>query len=136
MVKRDTVQSLAQLRRRKQELRLEMEVTKREMAHGMGVMRTDLQSYLLKRVALPVGGGIFGLYLLKKLLSGKDSGDPAQVTVVDPEDPARQQIFTQPPPSSSSSLNLARIIKIAVPIIQAAMGFYAGYQKKEGEEES
>lgn len=133
MVKRDTVQSLAQLRRRKQELRLEMEVTKREMAHGMGVMRTDLQSYLLTRVALPVGGGIFGLYLLKKLLSGKDSGEPAKVAVVDPEDPARQQIFTQSP-SSSSSLNLAKIIKIAVPIIQAAMGFYAGHQKKEEDE--
>ena len=128
MVKRDAIRSLAQLRQRKKELQLEQEITKREMAHSLGIVRTDLQSYLVKRFALPVGGSVLGLYLLKKFVLGRRSTEAEaseEATMAARAASAR----------GTSALDIAKIIKIAVPIIQTGIGFFAGQFKDEVEEE-
>lgn len=130
MVKRDAVKSLAELRQRKHEIELESEITKRELAHNLGTVRTDLQSYVVKRFALPVGGSALALFLLKKLILDKRS---SRATTQAEEGPALHATSSS---EESSSIDIAKIIKIAVPIIQAGMGFMAGYSKKEEEEEA
>lgn len=69
MSNNNEIKSLAGLKKRQRELVLEMEVSKRELAHSMGASRESLQDFLLKKVALPAGGTILGLYLLHKALN-------------------------------------------------------------------
>lgn len=73
MSKSKEINSLAKLKKRQQELNLEMKVSQQELVHSMGASRDNLQEFLLKKVALPAGGAILGLYLLHRALNPSGS---------------------------------------------------------------
>ena len=73
MIRKSKITSLSELKTRQKQLRLETEVAKREFAHTIGTTRGNASSFLINKVALPVGGGILGLIVLSKLFSGGDS---------------------------------------------------------------
>jgi len=68
MSKAQNITSLTQLKQRQQELSLEMEVSKQEFSDSLGNSKEHLSDFLLKKVALPVGGVIVGLYLLNRVM--------------------------------------------------------------------
>ncbi|OAV42937.1 hypothetical protein [Lewinella sp. 4G2] len=65
------IHTFQELEERKRELELEVEVSKRELAHSLGTSKVNLNDFLLKKVALPIGGAIAGVYLISKLTGGK-----------------------------------------------------------------
>lgn len=76
------IKSLADLQNRKKELKIQMEVSKREFAQGVVNTKDQSTSFLINKVAIPLGvAGIvgFGLY---KLLGGKKKKAKAEAKEV------------------------------------------------------
>ena len=73
------ITTLEELRTAKRELQLKHKVTKREIVHNLGTTTTNAKDFLLKRVALPVGGVAAAAYGIGKLTGSKDEPDTAYV---------------------------------------------------------
>ena len=130
------ISSLEELQERKKELDLEVEVSQRELAHTLGTSRVNLNDFLLKKVALPIGGAVAAAWLAPKIFRKRKpdvihkyhekevvrppeeatDGDPARYhfPVPPPEDrdgTDAPSYVGQPPryrrPQSASSLNRA-----------------------------
>jgi hypothetical protein len=129
MIKRNSINSLAQLRRRKQELEQEMELTKYEMNQRIGIMRGDLRMHLFKKYALPIGGAALGLYLFKKIVLDATRADSAPRD----EAAAAPPVYAAGSGRRVGSLELSQIIKIAIPIVKAAMSYFAKQQQQDEE---
>ncbi|MFK7934022.1 MAG: hypothetical protein AB8G22_10980, partial [Saprospiraceae bacterium] len=65
------IHGLNELRKQRRKLELQMQVTQREFAHSMGLMNSNMQEVLLKRVVLPVSALGIGYFLLKKVTRRK-----------------------------------------------------------------
>ena len=68
-MKNKKITSLKELKIRKKELRMEMELTKREFSHSMGSSRAELKNFLVQKVALPAGVAGLGIAGISKLVS-------------------------------------------------------------------
>ncbi len=149
MIKQEAIRSLSSLRKRKKALKLEMEVAKRELAHNGGVMRTDLRSYLLKRVALPAAGVGLGVVVLVKALSAAAGGrrreEEQQEQQARQSYPARREVVhhyesdasldsTRRRRGDNTATDIGRLIKQWWPVIQTVLGFAMGYMKKDAEQ--
>ena len=66
------VNSLKRLKVRQKELKIKKELCKRAFSHSLGTTRTELNSFLLKSVALPIGAVSLGAIGLKKLVFDDD----------------------------------------------------------------
>lgn len=66
-MKKSRISNLKELREERERLNLSSELTLREMSHGVGLMRSELKSFLLKKVALPAGATLAAGILVKKL---------------------------------------------------------------------
>lgn len=128
MVKQERIKSLSDIHNRKKELKLEMELINREVAHGMGIMRTDLRSFALKKVALPAGGILLGLIVLSKTLSGSKKkykyGGETRVIHEYPEGYVAQGGKKK---SLFNFRNSMSIIRVLIPVVQAVAGGVAAY---------
>ena len=70
MSKTKNISTFAELEKRKKELDLEVEISKRELAHSLNHNRDELRDLVVNKIALPVGGAILGLYVFKKIAFG------------------------------------------------------------------
>ncbi|MGB3548622.1 MAG: hypothetical protein WBA17_16740 [Saprospiraceae bacterium] len=138
MVKQERIKSLHDIHKRKKELKLEMELINREVAHGMGVMRTDLRSFALKKVALPAGGVLLALVVLKKVLSGgKKKNKFAGETRIIHEYPEGYVAEGEKKKSFFNFKNSMSIIRVLIPVVQAVAGGVAAYMgHQEGAEQA
>ena len=73
------ITTLEELRRTRKELRMKHTVTKREIVHNFGTTTTNFKDFLLKRVALPVGGAAAAVYGISKLTGNHHETDTAYV---------------------------------------------------------
>jgi hypothetical protein len=126
MVPEPKITTLADLQRRKKQVRMETELAKRELAHTLGTTRTNLGSYLLKGVARPAGGAVAGLAILSSLLSGSNKQPVIKETKVIHEYPdGRPYKKGRRPRRRSRAKTLTTLIgigRLLVPIIQAIIG--------------
>ena len=72
MSKPANISTYDELELRKKELDLEVEVSQRELAHSLGTSRVNLNDFLLKKIALPIGGAVAGVWLLSKFTGRKN----------------------------------------------------------------
>ena len=79
MQKLKKITTLEELRTAKRELQLKHKVTKREIIHNFGTTTTNAKDFLLKRVALPVGGVAAAAYGIGKLTGNGNEPDTAYV---------------------------------------------------------
>ena len=105
--------SLEELQQRKKELDLEVAVSQRELAHSLGTNRVNLNEFLLKKIALPVGGAIAAAWLAPKIFKKRKPEvihryhekeivkhvPPSQ----DDDNPARNHYPVPPPETKDSS---------------------------------
>ena len=146
MVRKPKITSLAELQQRKKEVRLEMELAKREFAHSIGTSRENTTQYLLKNVAAPVGGGVAGLWLLGKLIpsrSGKTREVVRETKVVHefPEDydERRAQYAGIGRKKKKKAFNISLLVGIAkliIPIVQAILGAVSAQKASNEAEEA
>lgn len=134
MVKREHLNSLSALRKRRKALKLEMELSKREMAHSLGVARTDLKDFMLKKVAMPVGAAGLGLYVVSKVLGtiGRQKQKPEVVHHYHEAPPRRPEKKSHH--WSGSSSQVTKLLKQWWPLLQTGLGFAMGYFKKDAEQ--
>lgn len=100
MSQAQNISTFAELEERTREIELEVEVSQRELAHSLGTSRNDLNNFLLKRVALPIGGAIAGIWIFSKLRKRKSNKEVESTSIErspDYEDPAKYH-FPVPPP--------------------------------------
>lgn len=109
MSKPQNIQTFAELEERKKELDLEVNVSKRELAHSLGTSKVNLNDFLLKRVALPVGGAIVGLYVVTKIFRRKKRTTQQKTVIreVQSSNPA-QYHYPVPPPRDEKDEALPR----------------------------
>ncbi|NJB87463.1 hypothetical protein GGR26_003243 [Lewinella marina] len=74
MIREPKITTLAELRKRKKQVRMEAELAKREFAHSIGTTRDNAGTFLVKNVVLPAGGGLLGLMAISKLFSSNNRG--------------------------------------------------------------
>ncbi|MEL7162455.1 MAG: hypothetical protein AAFN92_16975 [Bacteroidota bacterium] len=127
MSKAKHITSLNELKQRQRELDLEVEVSKREFSHSVGASRENLGDFLLKSVALPVGGLILGVYLTRKVLRSRPEPEVIYekeiVHEVAPPPPAPRAVATPPPRQSKPKLeNLMKFGRLAIPMAHAIYG--------------
>ena len=129
MIRKSKITSLAELKRRKKEVRMESELAKREFAHAIGTTRGNATSYLLKRVAAPAGGALLGTMVLANLLSGsgKDKVPVIKETRVIHEHPdgTPYKAGASRGRKRSKAKTLTTIIglfRVLIPIVQAIIG--------------
>jgi len=132
MIRKSKITSLAELRTRKKELSMETELAKREFAHTLGTTRDNMSNFLVKNVALPVGGGLAGLFLLTKLFSGSKKRRPVihqHQTKVIHEYPKHMRGTKR---SRFKKLTaLIGVIRVAAPILQTIIGAFQTHKAKE-----
>lgn len=66
-MKKSKISNLAELQEEKRRLRLMTQVTKREMSHSLGFMRSETKKIALSKIAIPVGATAAAGMLLSKL---------------------------------------------------------------------
>ena len=71
MSKPQNISSYEELEERKRELELEVEVSQRELAHSLGTSRVNLNDFIMKKVALPIGGAVAAVWLIGKMRGNK-----------------------------------------------------------------
>lgn len=69
------IHSLEDLRKAKQEVALQREITKRAFSKQLGVMKHDAGVYVLKKVVLPLGIGVVAAFGLKYFFGRKNEPD-------------------------------------------------------------
>ena len=67
------IHTLAQLQKEKQQLKIQMEVSKSAFIHSLGSTKTQTKDFLMKKVALPVGALGLATMGISKLTSGKET---------------------------------------------------------------
>lgn len=85
------INTFAQLEKRKKELDLEVEISKRELAHSLGQNRDQLKDFLVQKVAMPVGIAIGGIWLLRKLTKKRRPDVIHERVVVEKDSPNRKE---------------------------------------------
>lgn len=132
MIRKSKITSLSELKTRKKEVRMETELAKREFAHTIGTTKDNLGNFLLKKVALPVGGGLAGLVVLSKLFSSSKSRRP----VIHKH---QTKVIHEYPKHASKSkrsrfrkfTSLIGVVRVLVPIVQAIIGAFQTHKAKE-----
>ena len=71
MSKPQNISSYEELEERKRELELEVEVSQRELAHSLGTSRVNLNDFIMKKIALPIGGAVAAVWLIGKMRGSK-----------------------------------------------------------------
>ncbi|WP_116127641.1 hypothetical protein [Lewinella sp. IMCC34183] len=137
MIRKAKITTLAELKKRKKQVRMESELAKREFAHSIGTTRNNTTQFLLKKVAAPVGGGILGLMLLNSIFSSSKSKIPViKETKVIHEYPDGKPYV----PGKHRSRGRSRIkritsliggLRVAMPIIQAVIGAITAHRANE-----
>ena len=127
MIRKSKITSLDELKRRKKEIRMESTLAQREFAHSIGTTKGNAGNFLLKRVALPVGGALLGTMVLANLLSsGSDKKQPViKETRVVHEHPDGSPYTGPRKRKRSRAKTLTTIIglvRVLVPIVQAIIG--------------
>ena len=130
MIRKSKITSLDELKRRKEEIRMESELAKREFAHTIGTTKDNAGNFLLKNVALPVGGAVAGLLVLLKLAtSGSDKKMPVikETRVIHeyPDGTPYKGGKAVRPRKRSRTKTLTTIIglvRVLIPIIQGVIG--------------
>jgi hypothetical protein len=74
-MKKSKISSLAELKEEKRRLRLMTEVTKREMSHSLGFMRSETKKIALNNIAIPAGITAAAGMLLKKVVSSENNSE-------------------------------------------------------------
>lgn len=138
MVRQPKITSLDELQHRKKELRMDLELTKRELAHSMGTSREHLGSFLVKRVAAPVGGAGVALFALSKILSGggRDREIVRETRVVHqyPDGRPAPPGDRPSPRRRKRAVTLSTLLgvgKLIVPIVQAIIGTVTAHRAEE-----
>ncbi len=150
MVRNPNISSLSELRERKKELRMDMELSKREFAHSIGTNRSNVSNFLLKKVAAPVGGAGLALLFLNKVLSssGSDKGRetiretrvihqyPDGKPVAAAENYAARAagpngLTRREKKKLFSIATIASLAKVVIPIIQAIIGTITAHKAEE-----
>lgn len=118
------IETLEELRHARRVLQLKQEVTKREFAHSLGTTRTNLGSFLVKRVALPVGGAILAGKGLGALLGGNNDDryeehhyHPTTVEHIEHKEVILQQR------STGSTVGKA-VLPVAIQILRSAIKYH------------
>ncbi|MEM9527325.1 MAG: hypothetical protein AAGA31_11995 [Bacteroidota bacterium] len=148
------IKSLAALKERQRALHLEMEASKQEFAQSMGQSREDLQDFLLKKVALPAGGAILGLYLLHKVLNrpssplqdtsppivehagaaaGANNGLKSSASVTSVSDPLKSSPPVSRPAANKSGFDFKKIISLGKIMVPAAQAIMAAINESKGQ---
>ena len=116
MKKPQDISSYEELQQRKKELDLEVEVSRRELAHSLGTSRVNLNEFLLKKIALPIGGAVAAAWLVPKLFRSRKPDVihkyHEKPTVADSDsdgDPARYH-YPVPPPETDDDDADARYV--------------------------
>lgn len=151
MVRKPKITSLAELRQRKKEVRLENELVKRELAHSMGTSRENLSSFLLKKVAAPAGGATLALVALNKFLgsSGKTREIVRETKVIHeypdqvPGPQGQGAVAPRPmriaPRRRSRLKGISTVVglgKLIIPIVQAIIGAMSAHSAQESADEA
>lgn len=108
------ISTFAELEERTREIELEVEASQRELAHSLGTSRNDLNDFLLKRVALPIGGAIVGIWLFSKLSKRKSKKVAKRIPIErspDYEDPAKYHFPVPPPREEDEHVATAYVAK-------------------------
>lgn len=154
MVKKSPINSLQELQQRKKEVRLDLELAKREFAHTLGTSRSNLGSFLLKKVAAPVGGVGLGVIALNKLLSGSSGNHKGREIVREtrvihqyPDGTPVGAERTAPVRLSSAEarknrrrgLTIGTLVgaaKLLIPVIQAIIGSISAHKAEQHAKEA
>ena len=121
------IESLEELRHAKRVLQLKQEVTKREFAHSLGTTRDNLGSFLVKNVALPIGGAFVASKGMGAVL-GKLGNQKGHTSVhrLDDQNIVIQQAPVRAAAKSATWLTLAtQMLRIAVKYRQTGNGLLA-----------
>lgn len=140
MIRKSKITSLAELQKRKKQVRMESELAKREFAHSVGTTRENTGQFLLKKVAVPVGGGILGLFVLSSLFSSGNSNKQPVIkeTKVIHEWPDGTPYV--PGKSRNSRFGFKKFtalmgaLRVLMPILQAVIGAVNTHKAKEAAE--
>lgn len=121
------IETLEELRHARRVLQLKQEVTKREFAHSLGTTRTNLGSFLVKKVALPVGGAILAGKGMGALLSRFADNDddhyeehhyyPTTIEHVEHKEVVREQ------KSKGATVGKA-LLPVAIQILRSAIKYH------------
>lgn len=115
------INTLAELRAEKKKVKLEMAVTKRELAYSLGIVRTDLKKFLLRNVVLPAGAVGLTAYGIKKAVQsdGQDKDDQPQ--------------YVQH--SSSNVLPWMSLVRLALTVVTSYFGGRTGAKSQLEEDD-
>lgn len=90
-MKKSKISNLTELQEEKHRLRLMTQVTKREMSHSLGFMRSETKKIALSNIAIPLGASAAAGMLLSKLnnnlntkIKSSNSGITTVVTALIP----------------------------------------------------
>ncbi len=126
MIRKSSITSLAELKKRKKQVRMETELAKREFAHSIGTTREHTGQMLLKKVVLPVGGGILGIMVLRSLFSSSSKTPVIKETRVIHEWPDGTPYKAGKNPFKRGTFRkltaLLGGLRVLMPIIQAVIG--------------
>ncbi|THH39313.1 hypothetical protein [Neolewinella litorea] len=141
MIRESKITTLAELKKRKKQVRMEAELAKREFAHSLGTTRGNAGNFLLKNVALPAGGGILGLMALSKLLSsGNNRPQVIKETKVIHEYPDGNPYTAGNRRSKRSRAKqftaLMGSLRVLMPILQAVIGAFNTHKAQEAAKEA
>ena len=140
MIRKAKITSLAELKTRKKQVRMETELAKREFAHSVGTTRENTSQFLLKKVAMPVGGGLLGLFVLSSLFSSGNKQPVIKETKVIHEWPdgtpyvegkRRNKRF-----GFKKFTALMGTLRVIMPILQAVIGAVSTHKAKEAAEQA
>ncbi|NJC28405.1 hypothetical protein [Neolewinella antarctica] len=117
MSKSQNIHTFDELEKRKRELELEVEVSQRELAHSLGTSKVNLNDFLLKKVALPIGGAIVGVFMISKIFGGKkrhtheyhEKTIVKEVPSTTEQDPAKYH-YPVPPPETDKEKDAPRYV--------------------------
>ena len=133
MIRKPKITSLAELKTRQKQVRMESNVAQRELAHTMGTTRENLGEVLLKKVAIPVGGGLLGIIVLSKLFSSDNSKRPVinETRVIHEYPDGKRRRGKSKFAMLKRLPALFGVIRVLAPIIQAIIGAVNTHKAKE-----
>lgn len=139
MVRKPKITTLKELKTRKKEVRMETELAKREFAHSVGTTRENASNFAVKKIALPAGGAVAGLFVLSKLFSSnKNKQQVIKETKVVHEYPdgtpydGKKRGPGKPRKSRLKRFTgLVGAIRVLIPVIQAIIGAFQTHKAQE-----
>ena len=137
MIRKSKITTLAELQKRKKQVRMESELAKREFAHSIGTTRDNTGQFLLKKVAMPAGGGLLGLMVLSKLFSSGKSTPVIKETKVIHEYPDGTPYVPGKRRRRSRFKQLTALmgsVRVLMPILQAVIGAVTAHRATQAAE--